>query len=170
MLDRPQAGEFAEYYGRYIARVPGGNILDIIEKQIDETVRFLGTIDENKAAHRYAPGKWSLKGVVGHVIDVERLFQYRAMVFARNDSTPQPSMEPDDWARGANFDERTLADLTAEYRIVRDSGLALFRTFDREIAMRRGVASQREFTVRAIPYILTGHNIHHFSVIKERYL
>lgn len=170
MLGRPEANEYAEYYGRYVTRVPDGNILDIIERQIDESGRFLGAITEKKASYRYAPGKWSVKQVVGHVIDIERLFQYRGLVFARNDRTPLPSMEQDEWASHANFDDRTFADLTAEYRITRQSGLTLFRSFNDDISLRRGIANNVEFTVRSIPYILAGHDIHHLTVIRERYL
>jgi hypothetical protein len=170
MLARPATTEYDEYYHQYIREVPEGNILDIIDEQIADTVRFLSSIDEEKAAYRYAPDKWSIKQVVGHINDVERLFQYRAVAFARSDKTPLPSFEQDDYVAAANFDDRTLAELTEEYRLVRSSGLALFRSFDDDILMRRGIATGLEFSVRTVPYLLAGHNIHHTSTIKERYL
>ena len=169
-MTRPAKNEHDAYYSVYIDRVPDGNILDIIEKQIEETARFLGTIGEEKAGYRYAPDKWSIKQVIGHVIDVERVFQYRALVFARNDPARLPSMEHEDYIGSANFDDRLFADLIEEYRLVRLCGLALFESFDDDILMRTGVASDVEFSVRSVLYILAGHNIHHIDVISDRYL
>ncbi len=170
MLSRPAAGEYDEYYDLYVRRVPDGDILEIIDRQITDTNRFLLGIGEEKAKYRYAPDKWSIKQVAGHLSDIERLFQYRAVAFARNDRTPLPSIDQDDYLSGANFDDRALEDIAEEYRLVRTSGLALFRSFDDEISLRTGTASGFTFTVRSIPYILAGHEIHHVGVIKERYL
>jgi hypothetical protein len=170
MLARPVPSEYDEYYRQYVSKVPQGNIFEIIEGQIGDTVRFLATIGEEKAAYRYGPGKWSIKQVIGHVNDVERLFQYRAMAFARKDRTPLPSFDQNDYVDNSNFDDRTIASLTEEYRGVRSSGLAMFKSFDDDISMRKGIATGLEFSVRSIPFILAGHNIHHISVIKERYL
>ncbi|MDH3216556.1 MAG: DinB family protein [Candidatus Krumholzibacteria bacterium] len=170
MLARPGPTEYVDYYERYIARVPEGDILHFIGDQISKTTELLGTIGEEKAAYRYARDKWSIKQVIGHLNDIERIFQYRALAFARSDKTPLPSIEQDDYVARANFDDRTLASLTDEYRWVRSSGLALFESFDDEILLRGGTASGCAFTVRAIPYILAGHDIHHIDVIRERYL
>jgi hypothetical protein len=127
-------------------------------------------VAEEDANFRYAPGKWSIKQLVGHVSDIERVFAYRALVFARGDKTPQPSVEQDDYVKGANFDDRTLEDIASEFRAVRDSSLALFRSVDADLVMRSGTASGFGFTVRSIPFILAGHEIHHVAVLKERYL
>ena len=170
MTARPADNEYPEYYSRYISRVPDGDVLDTIKKQIEETVAFLGTIDEKTANHRYAPDKWSIKQVVGHLIDIERLFQYRVLAFARSDPVRLPGMEQDDYVDNANFDDRTLSELIAEYRVTRQAGLALFKSFDDDMQTRKGIANEVEFTVRAIPFILAGHDIHHISVIKDRYL
>jgi hypothetical protein len=169
-MTRPAKSEYHEYYNLYVDRVPDGNITDIIKKQIEDAVRLLEPISEEEAGYRYAPGKWSLKQVIGHIIDVERVFQYRALAFARNDPARLPSMEQDDYIDGANFDDRSMADLIEEYCLVRLSGVALFASFDDDILMRTGVASDVEFSVRSVPYILAGHNIHHINVITDRYL
>jgi hypothetical protein len=170
MQNRPAENEYYEYYSRYIDQVPDGNVLEIIEEQIADTVGLLETIGEEKAGYRYAPEKWSIKQVIGHLIDTERVFQYRSLVFARNDLARLPSMEQDDYVSAANFDDRTMTDLIEEYRATRLAGLALFRSFDSDILMRKGVASDFEFSVRSVPYILAGHSIHHIDVIKDRYL
>lgn len=170
MIGRPTKGEYRDYYDSYISKVPDGDILDILAGNGEETSRFFKTITEEQAALRYAPGKWSIREVLGHVTDIERVFQYRALIFARGDRTPQASIEQDDLVAGGNFDDRSLKDIVDEFQVVRLAGLALFRSFDGEIWMRRGTASGFDFTVRAIPYILAGHEIHHVSVIKERYL
>lgn len=170
MLVRPSKDEYPEYHHRYVGKVPQGDILDLIEEQIRTTAGFLGTINEEKANYRYAPDKWSIKQVIGHLNDIERLFQYRAMSFARNDKTALPSMEQDDWVAGANFDGRTLADLTGEYLAVRAAGLTLFKSFNDEMWIRKGTASGFDFSVRSVPFILAGHDVHHIGVIKDRYL
>jgi len=170
MLIRPATTEYDEYYGRYIDLVPDGSVLDIIEEQIEDTSRLLTTIDEERAGYRYAPGKWSIRQVVGHILDVERVFQYRALVFARSDPARLPSMDQDDYVDRANFDDRPMVDLCDEYRATRLSGLALFRSFDDGILMRKGFASDLEFSVRSIPYILAGHSMHHIEVITGCYL
>lgn len=170
MLARPGAGECHDYYYGYINKVPDGDVLAILEGQLEETRETLEGVDEEASSYRYAPGKWSLKQVLGHVCDVERLFQYRALVFARCDKTPLPSFEQDDYVRDANFDDRTLADILDEFAAVRRSTLAMLRSFDDAAFVREGTASEREFTVRSVVYIIAGHERHHLNVIRERYL
>lgn len=170
MLSRPEPSEYAEYYHQYVAGVPEGDILATIEAQIPETVDFMTKIGEEKAAYRYSTGKWSIKEILSHLTDVERLFQYRCWVFSRNDATPQPGMEQDDYVANGNADSLGLDRLIEDYQATRIAGLSLFRSFDEGMATRTGVANGVRFTVRSIPYILAGHNIHHMNVIKERYL
>ena len=170
MLSRPKVEEYQEYYHRYVSKVPEGDIVTIIERQIDDTVRFLESIDEGKATHRYQPDKWSVKEVVGHLIDTERVFQYRCLAFARRDPARLPGMEQDDYAAAASYHDRPFGDIIAEYRATREAGLALFRSLNAEEAMRTGIANEVEFTARAVPYIIAGHTIHHIGVIRERYL
>jgi hypothetical protein len=170
MLTRPASNEYAEYYGGYISKVPEGNILDILEKQIVETLRFVEGLGEDKASFRYAPGKWSIKQIVGHLSDTERVFQYRALAFARLDPTALPSFEQDDYVKNANFDAVPLRALLDEFSAVRSAGVAMFRSFDDDMFLRAGTASGFRFTVRAMPYIIAGHERHHMGVIRERYI
>ena len=170
MLTRPEPTEHAPYYSLYIDKIREGDILKTLAQQNAQTLQLLESIGEEKANFRYAPDKWSVKQVLGHVIDVERVFAYRALAFARNDPAKLPSMEQNDYAAGANFERRPLGRILAEFAAVRAANLALFESFDAEIAMRRGTASGYEFSVRAIPYIIAGHELHHVGVLRERYL
>ena len=169
-MKRPLNTEYVDYYDRYIRLVPDGDIVAILARQIEETLQVLAALPEARASYRYAVDKWSIKEVVGHVVDVERVFAYRALMFARNAPDPQPAIEQDDLVRYANFDQRTLPEICDEFQFLRRSNLVLFRSFDDQIEMRRGLASGFEFTVRAIPYIIAGHELHHMRIIKECYL
>ena len=170
MLTRPKPTEHAPYYSLYIDKVREGDILEVLAQQNRQTLSLLESIGEEKARFRYAPDKWSLKLVIGHVIDVERVFAYRALAFARNDPAKLPSMEQEDYAANANYDRRPLPRILAEFAAVRAATLALFESFDAEIGMRRGTASGYEFTARSMPYIIAGHELHHVGVLRERYL
>jgi hypothetical protein len=169
-MERPARGEYADYYHLYVSRVPDGDIVDILDAQRDEFESLLRGLEPGRGRHRYADEKWSIAEVAGHIVDTERLFGSRALAFARGDKTPLPAFEQDDYVARANFDKRSLADLADEFQYLRNSLLALFRSFDDEIWARRGTASGFEFTVRAVPYILAGHLKHHVGVLQERYL
>ena len=169
-MKRPQATEHHEYYGRYIEKVPDGDIIQLLESQVEETLRLLATVSPERADHRYAPGKWSIKEVVGHVIDTERTFGYRALCFARKDPAPLPSFEQDQYAEFSNAADRTLPDLAEELRMVRKSHVVLFKSFDEASWTRTGIASGFEFSVRSLPFIIAGHEIHHRTVLEDRYL
>jgi hypothetical protein len=161
----PEVSEFAPYYGRYISLVPGNDVIGALEQQGPETVAMLSGVAEQQGAYRYAPEKWSLKEVLGHVTDSERVFAYRALRIARNDSTPLPGFEQDDYVRAAMFGNRALAGLLDEFVAVRQASLLLFRSLDAEAWMRRGVADQKEVSVRALAYIIAGHELHHRKII-----
>lgn len=167
---RPEETEYAPYYGRYISQVPEGDIREILERQRAGALAFLGGIPEARADARYAPDKWSIKEVVGHVSDCERVFAYRILCIGRGDQTPLPGFEQDDYARRGNFGRRTLRDLAAEFDTVRRASLSLLGGLDEESWARRGVANQKEVTVRALAYILAGHEAHHLQVIRAKYL
>lgn len=170
LTNRPATGEYAPYYQKYVAEVPEGDIVDILRAQRDDTVRLIGRIDERKASHRYAPGKWSIAEMIGHVIDTERLFTYRALAFARGDRTPLPSMDQDVWAAGSNAGTRPLRSLLEEYQAVRAATIALFGSLgERELA-RDGIASDNRVTVRGLAWITAGHERHHMKILRERYL
>lgn len=167
---RPSVTEYAPYYGRYISLVPEGDVLQILSSQLEETLSVFGGISEEQAGHRYAPDKWSIKEVIGHIVDTERIFAYRVLRFARNDKSPIEGFDQDEFARNSGFDERTLADLVAEFQHVRRANLILFRSFSDEVLGRHGIASEAGVSVRALLYIIAGHERHHMEVLKTRYL
>jgi len=169
-IQRPAPSEYAPYYSTYIDRVGDGDILEILAAQNRDTRALLGKLPETRGDSRYAPGKWSLKQVVGHMADAERVFTYRALAFARADAAPLPSMEQEEWMAHSNFEKRSLASILSEFNAVRAATLALFESFDAAIGARRGTASGVAFTVRAMPYIVAGHELHHMGVVRERYL
>ncbi|HKG23331.1 MAG TPA: DinB family protein [Blastocatellia bacterium] len=170
VIARPGADEYASYYGGYIKLAPDGDILEGLARQIDETLALLRGLSEARAASRYAADKWSIKEVSGHMIDAERIFAYRALRFARGDAQPLAGFEQDDYIRHANFDSRSISDLAEEFEHVRRANILLFRNLDGEAWSRRGTASGAEVTVRALIYIIAGHERHHVGVIRDRYL
>lgn len=167
---RPAPNEYAPYYGRYIALVPDGPIVETLRDQIGETSGFLGSLPEAKGDHRYEPGKWSVKEVIGHMIDSERVFSYRALRFARRDETPLPGFEQDDYVPAGAFGRRTLRDLIEEFRAVREATVLLYRHLDEEALSRSGIANENRMSVRALAWSIAGHERHHARVIRELYL
>jgi hypothetical protein len=168
-LARPAAGEYAPFYETYISLIPGDDILGALETQRLQTAQLLAPRSEREGNFRYAPGKWSVKEIVGHLSDSERIFAYRALRIARADATPLSGFEQDDYVRSSGSSGRTLADLAAEYAAVRAANLVLFRSLADEAWTRRGVANKSEITVRALAYIIAGHEVHHRRILEERY-
>jgi hypothetical protein len=166
---RPQTGEYAPYYDRYISLLGPDDILAVLERQAPETVSLLKSAGA-KADFRYAPGKWSVKELLGHVNDTERIMAYRALRIARGDKTPIEGFEQDDYVRDGNFGQRTLADLIGEFMDIRKATLSLFRSLDAEAVARRGIANKNEISTRALAYIIAGHELHHRRVLQEKYL
>jgi len=169
-IRRPSPSEYVSYYERYITLVPSGNIISILREQFIDTMKLLQSIDENKANYRYGDDKWSIKEVVGHLTDTERIFAYRSLRIGRNDKTPLAGFEQDDFVKNANFDKRNFTDICIELKYVRESTLALLKSYDKTTWMYEGVASGFNFTVRAIAYIIAGHELHHRNILNERYL
>lgn len=169
-IARPAVNEYAPYYGRYIDLIPDGSILETLDRQHDTTMSLLRGVKEDRAAYRYAPGKWSLKEVVGHVVDFERIFSYRALRFARADQTPIPGAEQDDYVKWGNFDRRSMFDLAAEFHHLRQATLLLFRGMDDEMLSRRGTANGVEISVRALAFVMAGHERHHMEILRSKYL
>ncbi len=167
---RPTRAEYDEYYHRYIGRVPHGDIIDILKRQLRNSVDLFESIPEEKESFRYAAGKWSTKEVIGHVIDAEWIFAYRALRFARGDTTPLVGIDQNVFADGARFDSRPMESIIDEYMHLRSADITLFESFDREILDRIGNASGFDFTVRALLFLVAGHERHHISVLRERYL
>jgi hypothetical protein len=169
-IGKPDATEYLAYYGKYVSLVPDGDIITVLGKQIEETAGLLSSIPESGGGFRYAPGKWSIKELVGHLIDCERIFAYRALRFARNDKTPLPGFEQDDYVSNASFDSCKLVDLSSELRSVRQSTLFLFKHLDANAWMRTGLANDSEASVRALAHIIAGHELHHREILRTRYL
>jgi hypothetical protein len=169
-IGRPDAGETAPYYAGYIQQVTGDDIIGILSAQRVEALAFLTGIAEDRSLHRYAPGKWSMRDVLAHVNDCERLFTSRAFWFARAFDTPLPSFEQDAAAAAAMADARTWADHIEEFRTVRDATLSMFSGLSAEAWMRRGIASGNPFSVRGLAYVAAGHVAHHLRILRERYL
>jgi uncharacterized damage-inducible protein DinB len=168
-VPRPEPSEYAPYYERYISKVPPGDLVKQLEDQRRETQQLLGGLPDAKALHRYAPGKWSVKEVVGHVTDTERVFCYRALRFARGDEQPLLGFDEKAWVPAGRFDARPLDDLAAELDAVRRATIALFRGLDAEALARRGTANNNPVTVRALAWIIAGHERHHLAILRERY-
>lgn len=168
--DRPDASEYAAFYAGYIARVPDGDLLRTLTQQGEDTMALLSAAPASKGSFAYAPGKWTLKDVIGHIADAERVFAYRALWIGRGDQTPLPGFDEGDWVSNAGCAERTLADLLGELRAVRAGTLALLRHLPAEATTRRGVANNIEVSVRALAWIIAGHERHHLGIIRERYV
>ncbi len=167
---RPEATEYQSYFGRYVSLVPEGDIVAQLEAQLAETLELLRGVPEAEAGFRYGPDKWSIKQLVGHMIDTERIFAYRALCFARHDRTPLPGYEQDDYIRGGSFDAHPLASLAAEFESVRRASVFLFKHLDGEAWARTGTANNSEVSVRALAYIIAGHELHHREILRTRYL
>lgn len=167
---RPAPDEHAPYYARYVDLVPEGDIVNTLREQMTDTVNMLARLSDQKANHRYAPDKWSIKEVIGHVIDSERVFAYRALRFARNDKTPLPGFEQDDYVAAGGFDARNVADLAREYEHVRTATIDLFASLDETTWAKSGTANEVDVSVRALAWIIAGHEMHHKEVLKEKYL
>ena len=169
-VPRPAAGDHPPYYDHYVGLVPAGDVLAHLERQLAGSLALFARIDEPRSLHRYAEGKWSIKEVVGHLADVERIHSYRALRFARGDSTPLPGFEPDDLVAGAGFDAVPWAELVEVFRLGREANLRLWASFSAAAWDRRGEASGGEFRACAYPYITAGHELHHRRVVEEKYL
>ena len=170
LIPRPAADEYAPYYGRYISRVPDGDLCVMLASQLADTLALVRAIPEQRGTHRYADGKWSIKEVIGHVSDTERIMSYRALRFARADQTPLPGFEQNDYVPVGGFDRRTLQDLSEELAAVRQATIHLLRHLDPAALTRGGTASGNRVSVRALAYIIAGHERHHVEILKTKYL
>jgi uncharacterized damage-inducible protein DinB len=169
-VGRPEASEYAPHAKIYLDLVPGDDAVSALRQQIGQTLALFDGVDDRHASEwSYEPGKWTLKQVLGHMIDTERIFAYRALRVARGDRTPLPGFEQDEYVATADSNARPLADLTEEFRIVRAGTLALVDGLPEEAWSRRGTVSGRELSVRGIVFTAAGHERHHFELLKERY-
>ncbi|MDJ1506213.1 DinB family protein [Xanthocytophaga agilis] len=167
---KPQPNEYpqSEYTSRYINLVPEDNAIDILRQK--EVWQLVHTLSEEESTYRYAEGKWSIKEMLGHMIDTERIFTYRVLCIARGEKQPLPGFDENLYAETAHFDSRTLVSLLAEYSAVRDANLFLFDNLDETALLQIGNANGKELSVRAILYMIAGHERHHINILKERYL
>ena len=168
-VGRPEPDEIPSHYVGYIKRVPELDPVIVCAEQIEETATLLRPLSEKDATYRYDRGKWSIKEVVGHLADVERIMAYRALRIARGDTTPLPSFDENAYVPIARFDTRSLADLVGELRTARAGTLALLRTFDADAWRRRGTASGKPVSVRALAFMIPGHERHHVEILRTRY-
>jgi len=168
-LARPESGEYAGYYEKYVALVPGSDAVSALEAQRVQTMQLFAGRSERDGNFRYAADKWTVKDVLGHLSDSERIFAYRALRIARADQTPMAGFEQDDYVRSGGFSERKLASLVEEFADVRSATLGLFRSFSGEAWSRRGTANKNEISVRALAFITAGHELHHRQILEERY-
>lgn len=167
---KPAKSEFLPYYERYISLVPEGDVVATLSTQIAETLALLRGLPTSVSTYRYAPDKWTVNEVVGHMIDSERIFAIRALRFSRNDPNPLPGFEQDDYVRNSTFDSYPLSELASELEAVRQATVFLFKHMDEQAWTRRGIANNAEVSVRALAYIIAGHELHHREILTSRYL
>ncbi|HUP47002.1 MAG TPA: DinB family protein [Thermoanaerobaculia bacterium] len=169
MHRRPDPTEFAPYFQRYLDLVPEDDILAALEKQMHETAAILGRVNEERSTYRYAPGKWTIKQVVGHMGDTERILAFRALSISRGEKNPLPGYDEDSYVRGAEFEGWPYADLVDALGVVRRANILMFRHLSPEAWERRGVANESATSVRGLAYTILGHERHHLGVLHDRY-
>ena len=169
-LSRPRSDEHAPYFTRYVELVPDGDIVETLTHQLGDTLALLQDVSPERETYRYAPDKWSIREVVGHLIDVERVFAFRAIAIARSDGVDLPSMEQDEWARRSNAHERQLDDLAFEWASVRRANVHMFATLGPGTGERRGKAGGNPLTVRSLAWIIAGHELWHRELLARDYL
>lgn len=170
-VGRPDASEYPPYAEKYVNLVAGSDIMSQFSKQLEEITASLRPVDDRRASEfSYAPGKWTLKQVLGHIIDTERIFSYRVLCVARNESNPLPGFEQDDYVAAGLFNERTVSSLLDEFCAIRHSAIAQFQNLPEQAWLRRGTANKYPVTVRGLAFLVVGHAAHHASILREKYL
>jgi uncharacterized damage-inducible protein DinB len=167
---RPRQGDYALYYEKYVELVPSGDFLEILRHQRRELIDLLSPLSDEQAEFRYALGKWSIKEVIGHITDAERIFACRLLRIARGDRTPLPSFEQEGYVTNGNFSGRKLSDLLEEFSAVREASICLLRSLDNAAWLRRGTANQNEISVLALAFVIAGHERHHRLCLEKQYL
>ena len=173
MLNQPEQGEYASFYQNYVTNAieaAQGNILQLLTELKDNTYGFFKSIPPEKAEYAYSEGKWTIKQLLGHLIDAERVFAYRALCFSRKETKELPGFDENDFVNNANFNSRTIDDLAKEFKSVRESNLYMLNALTDEQANFSGIANGNPVSVRALAYIMAGHELHHIQIITERYL
>jgi uncharacterized damage-inducible protein DinB len=170
LVTRPAPDEYAPHHAAYISKVPDGDLLETLERQWEELGCLLEELDDEAADFRYAEGKWTVKELLGHLLDAERIFAYRLLCVARGEQAPLPGFDENAYVAHAGFQARPLEALLEEYDLIRGSTLALLRGLDEASLHRRGISNQHPVTARALAWILAGHELHHMGILRERYL
>ncbi len=168
-MTRPTAEEYAPGHAGYVALVEEEDILSAMERQSSEMQKFLASLDETKSAYRYAEGKWSVKEVIGHITDAERIISYRALAIARGESQPLPGFDENAYVENAGFDDWKVGDLAEQYALVRRANIVFFQNLPAEAWQRRGTANNAPASVHGMAYVIVGHERHHLQVLHERY-
>lgn len=166
----PEQTEYAEYYGHYVSLVQDADVVSAMQKQLDNLTNLFSQATDEQGVYTYESGKWTIKELLGHLIDGERVFAYRAFRFSRADETPLPGFDQDPYIENANYNSINIADLLAEFSLLRQSNILFFKNLTDEMWDRTGIASDNPITVRAIAFIIAGHVEHHVKVLKEKYL
>ncbi|MDX1586032.1 MAG: DinB family protein [Balneolaceae bacterium] len=166
---QPKPEEYGSYYQGYIEQVGPGNVLEILKDQMHETYTLINSLTAKQAGYRYAEGKWTVKEVIGHLIDSERVFAYRGLCFARKETKSQPGFDQDAYVEEGNFNARSTKSLGDEYFSLRNATIVMFDSFSGETLLNRGVANDATFSVRALAYIIAGHERHHLNVLRDTY-
>jgi uncharacterized damage-inducible protein DinB len=170
-IEKPEAGEYNSYAIMYIKLLPDdGLIIKHLEENFEVVKHFVSLILREKLLYRYGENKWTIKEILVHIMDDERIYAYRALRIARNDKTPLPGFEQEDYVKYSGANERSLEDIFREYATVRNATISLFNSFDDDALMRMGTANEHVVSVRALAYHIAGHELHHMNVIKEKYL
>jgi hypothetical protein len=167
---RPEQSDYPEYYDRYIILVEDENIVRVMENQLQTSEKLFSSITEEQGNFAYADCKWTVKEVIGHLIDTERIMAYRALAIARGEKQSLPGFEQDEYIANCNFAERKLEDLINEYKTLRASNIALFNSFNEKELNRTGKANENKISVLSLAFIIAGHETHHTNILKERYL
>jgi hypothetical protein len=170
MIQRPLVSEYPDYYVPYVNQVPEGDLLSILKDNLVHTTALFEGISVENGHFRYAPGKWSIKEVLGHMADTERIMSYRLLCIGRGDQRPLPGFNEEDYIEGAIFDQLPLKNILEDFIAARKASITLIQTMSEEAWQRKGTANHLDITTRALAYILAGHAIHHGNIIKERYL
>ncbi len=166
----PASSEYPSFYATYINKVVGNDLITVLQNNHRQTQELIGSLGDEKANYRYAEGKWTIKEVMGHLIDAERIFAYRALRFARKDKTELSGFDESDFAKASNASSRDIADIMSEFAVVRAASIALFKSFDDDMFSQVGTANKNSISARALGYVIAGHEVHHVGIIQERYL
>lgn len=169
MTTRPLPSDYPEYYQRYVDAVLGDDVLEVLADQVDAVMSMFTTMDEARTLYRYADGKWSVREVLGHILDSERIFGMRALCIARGEQQPLPGFDENTYVVNALFDERSVESILDEWQALRISNLIMFQSFDDDAWSRVGTANNKSTTVNALAWIIAGHTVHHLNILRDRY-